>query len=95
MKQRLAYDGSVGRIDLLNIRLDVSRHVVLVEELGEIVDEAVSIAHDDQRQLIRKLGLLRASENTNKRSEIKNTSNRTACSCALVTLRYSRTCAGS
>lgn len=49
--------GRSGRVDTLDVGLDGRREAVLVEEQDEVVDEIESVADDDERKLIGKLGL--------------------------------------
>ena len=47
---------------LLHVDLDVLLQGVAVEVEHQVVDEVEAVAHDDERQLVRQLGLLRGEE---------------------------------
>jgi hypothetical protein len=50
--------GRSRRVDTLDINLDKVRQAVLVKVQDEVVDEIETVADNDERQLIRELGLL-------------------------------------
>ena len=56
-----------AQVYLLHVDLDVLLQGVAVEIQHQVVDEVEAVAHDDERQLVRKLGLL-GGEETSVRS---------------------------
>ena len=50
-------DGGVGWVHLLHVSLDVAKHLVLVQERGEVVHHVEAIAHVDERAGVREPGL--------------------------------------
>ena len=49
--------GGVGRVHLLHVSLNVPKHLVLVQEGGEVAHHVEAIAHVDQWAGVRELGL--------------------------------------
>ena len=59
VEERARHLRRLHRVDLLHVELDVLRHIVRVQEVREVLDHVVPVAHVDERPLVGQARLLK------------------------------------